>query len=261
LVRLRCEPKRYIAATSLHHISATSLLRSYITASSLLCYSTASYNFFVQMDASEQQQPTFQSVNASMVELRQRFETEGMTLDNVKEHLVALTITQLKAALPLCIATSTNSKIVKLRDGEGFKYKVVPNKELSSWLSEGKIVTYNAIDKKTQEPITQRLELPLSKIVHELASESKLAYYAGFEMYSAYPKVLSLYHPPTASIIEGWAERFIAFMESRVANPEALHEELSAHAYRIRHPDAFIVKCFIHYCDTGDTGNSLLGAF
>jgi hypothetical protein len=56
-----------------------------------------------------------------MVELRRRFEVEPMTLDKVKEHLAALTITKLKEALALCIASSTNSKIIKIRDGEGFQ--------------------------------------------------------------------------------------------------------------------------------------------
>ena len=33
-------------------------------------------------------------------------------------------------------------------------------------------------------------------------------------------------------------QRFIKFFEDRVENPQALHDELTAHAYRFRHIDA-----------------------
>jgi hypothetical protein len=55
-------------------------------------------------------------------------------------------------------------------------------------------------------------------------------------------------------------QEFISLMESRSINTRSLHEELSSHAYRFRNPEAFIVKCFIHYSATGNTGKSFLAA-
>ena len=55
-------------------------------------------------------------------------------------------------------------------------------------------------------------------------------------------------------------QRFIKFFEDRVENPRALHDELSAHAFRLRHIDADISKVFIHYSPESYTGKSLLSS-
>jgi hypothetical protein len=80
------------------------------------------------------------------------------------------------------------------------------------------------------------------------------------KLFGSNPKYLNLFRPPCGKYIEGLAEKVISFFESRVKNPTALRELLSSHAYRFRHPNAFIEKCFIHFSKSGNTGKSLLAA-
>jgi hypothetical protein len=53
-------------------------------------------------------------------------------------------------------------------------------------------------------------------------------------------------------MIEDW----IAFMKTCVINEAGLLEELYSHAWRLRNPEDFISKFFIHYSKEGNTGKS-----
>ena len=90
----------------------------------------------------------------------------------------------------------------------------------------------------------------------------RMARFTSISLMSERSGVLSLFKPPMlVSDDEYQPERvktLISFLESRVLDPKALHEELSTHAYRFRHPDARFAKVFIHYATTGGTGKTFL---
>ena len=88
-----------------------------------------------------------------------------------------------------------------------------------------------------------------------------MAMFERTELMSSNPLALSFFRPVRIKDEEYCPARvkeFLDFIETRVLDPRAWQEELASHAYRFRHPDARMVKVFIHFSVTGGTGKTFL---
>ena len=153
-----------------------------------------------------------------------------------------------KDALVKCVASTLDGYIIKTRDEFDVSYIQIKRSKANDYF--GFNLSYKS------EKI---VEISCTKFIKSI--EDDLVKFDGIKIMGSNPRFLNLYRPPNGKYLEGIPEKIISFFESRVYNPTALHEELSAHAYRLRHPNAFIEKCFIHYSPNyGNCGKSLLAA-
>jgi hypothetical protein len=105
------------------------------------------------------------------------------------------------------------------------------------------------------------IETNISKIMKNGSNFNYFAKYRGVNLFSENPEILSMYRGiPETDYDKQLIVDFIEFMESRVISKQALHDELSAHAYRFRHPSEFIEKFFIRYEKDGNAGKSFFAA-
>ena len=191
------------------------------------------------------------------------FRLSPMTLtDYLEQEPRFTTIEQHEQALRQCIARTVRGFIVKYRERASFRYEILNGTQLASILSFFMPYTKTtpahtssagrAIAAKTTEARYNPYKDSLTNARYQV----QLAFFGETALISADPHVLSLYVPPTGPYDRNIIVRFIQFMESRVNNPQALHEELSAHAFRSRNPDIFIRKVFIHYSAQGNSGKT-----
>jgi len=153
-----------------------------------------------------------------------------------------------KNALKSCVASLLNGYVIKVRGEFGISYLQVKRSQASEWF--GINIQYRA---------GKLIDTTVTKFIKEIDTE--LVQFDGVKIMGSNPRYLNLYRPPMGKYLEGVPEKVIKFFESRVYNPEALHEEFASHAYHLRHPNAFIEKCFVHYSPKyGNTGKSLLAA-
>ena len=168
-----------------------------------------------------------------------------------------------RGMLVKCVAISQTGYIVKYKVGESFRYKEITPNELKNQLDGlgfyKKELT--KIDPKTGEEKKEMLTLPY-KAYEDIRGilRPHLAYFHRTELFSDDEGVLSRYVPPMGEANDELAKKFITFFENRVNNPEALHDLLSSHAYRLRHPSAKIEKCFISYSPEGNSGKTFLAS-
>lgn len=177
------------------------------------------------------------------------FDTEDYTLNDYKAEAGRLRlIASHEQRLRRCVALTVSGYIVRLRDDAGYYYKEVTAKELETEY----LKIWRLIDGRRYKPAVDSLQ--------NAEYQGTLQFYDRIELFSNNPRVLSLYVPPSADVYrKDWVETFIHFFEyGRVFNRQSFHEELSAHAYRFRHPSASINKFFVHFSPTGNTGKTLL---
>ena len=164
------------------------------------------------------------------------------------------------------IAIKPGGFIVKEAVGDSFRYHERSNKEIVDYLDVYYNIDYEVevVDKKTQEKRTETKTLtykPMLTLKDGQFRTNNMAFYNTTELMSNKPGVLSRYVPPKCEPNNERVERFIKFFESRVSNPEALHDELTAHAYRFRHPATRCGKVYWHHStNAGDTGKTLLAS-
>ena len=145
----------------------------------------------------------------------------------------------------------------------GFRYKILDVLELRKYLNFKCEFRTAGVNPQTGKQTTKIVKYSPLNSINNAQYLGKMAYFDYVDLYTDRPDVLSLYRPPEIpedQINEELAKKFIAYFETRVTNPEAFHEELSAHAYRFRHPDARFAKVFVHYSHNGNSGKSLLTA-
>ena len=149
-------------------------------------------------------------------------------------------------ALKKCVACLLTGYVIKERKEGGVIYTCIKRSNASDYF--GFSVMYR--DGKIKETTCL-------KLIKEI--ENELIRFDEVKLMGSNPRCLNIFRPPTGKYLEGIPEKIISFFETRVYNPIALHEELSSHAYRFRHPNAFIEKMFIHYSPNyGNCGKSLL---
>ena len=186
---------------------------------------------------------------------RHIFLTSDYTLDDYQLECATFTTkAKHEKKLAQCIAVLRGAYIVKYSDKESrCRFHQLKKADLQggildqfTWLGNG----------EQYKPISMSLQ--------DSRFQSKLAHFSNVKMYSADDDVLSLFVPPSIKpeelVIEK-VEDFIKFYaETRILNPEAFYEELSAHAFRFRHPNTNISKVFIHYTEEPNTGKTLLSS-
>lgn len=150
-------------------------------------------------------------------------------------------------ALKKCVAVLLDGYIIKTRCDNGIAYTCIKRSKTLDYF--GFKINYK-IGKKYEEKTCL-------KFIKDI--EQDLIRFDGVKIMSSNPRCLSKYRPPTGVYLEGVPEKIISFFETRIYNPTALHEELSSHVYRLRHPNTFIEKCFVYYSPNyGNCGKSLL---
>lgn len=149
-------------------------------------------------------------------------------------------------ALKKCVACLTNGYVIKERKENGVIYTCLKRSNANDYF--GFTIEYRSV---------KLIETTCVKFLKSV--ESELIRFDEVKLMGSNPRCLNKFRPPTGTYLEGIPEKIIEFFESRVYNPIALHEELSSHAYRLRHPNTFIEKCFVHYSPNyGNCGKSLL---
>ena len=167
--------------------------------------------------------------------------------------------------LKACIAISQRGYIIKESYGSSFRYRDINVSDLRSILNFSvKVkVTKKKINKETNK-VEKYTMLEAFKPLKEIQTgdvRAQLTYYNRTDLFTDEEGVLSRYVPPQGEANDELAERFIKFFENRVYNPEALHDMLSAHAVRLRHPKVKIEKAFILYSPPpGNTGKTFLSS-
>ena len=195
----------------------------------------------------------------------QAFEKSFKTIGDYKnESRFFTTIAEHYKYLIQCVAISQTGYIIKNRVANSYRYKEVTINELRNQL-DGKAImklkkkVWNA-KKQELDEIDDTVSFNACKEIQETL-RPELAYYHKTDLFSDEEGVLSRYVPPSGDANPELAEKFIKFFESRVYNPEALHDMLSAHAYRLRHPSVKIEKVFILYSPPpGNSGKTFLSS-
>ena len=188
------------------------------------------------------------------------FQTSTLTLNEYLRKFKLLSdIDQHKQSIQACIARCTNGGFIvkNLNTANGSPiYRVVTIKEMSERLCES---THFTIQCKTEVPskngtstmVVKQTTIKFSPMNYLREGEDDaypLARYHDVALMSRTEGVLSLYIPPKhKDASDEFALKFINQMRTRFYNPEAFIEELRAHAYRLRYPDAHIEELFIHY--------------
>ena len=168
-------------------------------------------------------------------------------------------------ALAKCIAvnTSDGGYIRKSISGNNVVYQLITcgcikkefNKKIVLPTTEEEREKMREQKKKIQD----QKEYRLSDIIQDAERLDKLLKFQGMSLMPGNPNILWQYRPPRKTdynkeLIEEW----LAFMKTRVVHEKPLMEELYSHAYRFRHPTAFIEKFFIHHETQGNSGKSFL---
>ena len=195
----------------------------------------------------------------------QVFQQSPFTLtDYLERKAHYTTIQEHEDALKQCVALAFGVYVVKRRERLSFRYEILNGSQLGNILDfympyRRTVPSHtSAAGRAIAEKTSEGKYNPFKDSIKNAIFQRQLAFFGETALMSSDPQVLSLYVPPTGEYNRAIIERFIHFMESRVNNPEALHEELTAHAYRFRHEDAFIRKVFVHFAAEGKTGKTFL---
>ena len=197
------------------------------------------------------------------------FLASSYTIDNYKREVMtgtSITLAEHAEKIRSCIANSTLGYIVKRDDPVvGFKYIEMIERDLKNILSfnvpfkkEEKKIDPNGNEYVSKASISYKNVVDVIKNAETMPPDMK--YYNNLVMVSHSSDDLSLYIPPQGAVDVALARGLVDFMRSRIKNPRAFDELISSHAYRLRHPDAWIEKCFIHFSVEGNTGKSFLAA-
>jgi hypothetical protein len=154
--------------------------------------------------------------------------------------------------LKKCVAMSFDGLIIRKRTNGTLSYTSIRSSEIPKKFA------------MTVQVTEDNRQCRLCNWLLDMKLRQRFAYFDNMAVFSQDNRVLSKFiplpPPPDMSGAFAWAKRVVEFFLSRVANPQALQEEFSTHAYRIRHPSEFCSKIFCHYSPTGNTGKSLLVA-
>ena len=200
------------------------------------------------------------------------FETSTTTIGKYKQQ-GRLIIDDLKRhyrMLKECIAISQSGYIIKESYGNSFRYRDINVGELRAILDFSTTLTLEVEKKNEETGEMEKKEVRVSfKPIKEIQSgelRTQLAYYHKTDLFTDEEGVLSRYVPPQGEANDKLAKRFIKFFENRIYNPEALHDMLASHAYRLRHPNVKIEKFFVSYSPAdsiehkGNTGKTFLAS-
>ena len=188
---------------------------------------------------------------------RKRFEESKQTLTQYMQNATAFKTTREHAeALAQCVAIKQNGEyIVKERKENTYTYKVIKRQELAERLWANYKIEK---DDEYGDVKTSSFD-PMKLFKSGEARAQYFAFYDDIQLLSNDENTLNRYVPPQGDAPNpDLIERFITFFKGRLYNPEALDEELSAHAFRLRNPAVTISKIFIHYSKEENTGKTFL---
>ena len=200
------------------------------------------------------------------MEARSLFESSDYTIDEYKIEVginTDMTIEQHAERLCKCVAVSTMGFIVKRRTPSGFEYQEMRARELKDTILSFSIPFVKEtkkVDSKGNIYVSSS-EIKSKNVVDVIIdpqSRPNMAYYDRLVLVAQSEHELGRCVPPLGPYDDSLGERLILFLRSRVNNTRAFDELISSHAYRLRHPDAFIEKCFVHYSPQGNTGKTFL---
>ena len=150
------------------------------------------------------------------------------------------------------VAQTTEGYIVRRKRGSGYYYKEIPELTLRKILN----FTITVSETKGDKSVVRKWKIV--DLLTDLNARPELATYNGMDMITSDPFKLSRYVPPIGPENNEWAKSWLDYLRTRVNNVRSFDEEISSHAYRLRYPDSFIEKCFVHYSRKGNTGKSTL---
>ena len=193
------------------------------------------------------------------------FETSTLTFSAFNKWLYenrGASIEEINKRIRECIARTPNGYIIREHNKEGnFRYQALSKSDARAifdspitWSTDTEI----RCSAKTTKTTRKTIEKSLYAYINNPATSPSLQYYNGLTLLTDDPTMLCDYVPPQGEYDDAFAAKLIEFMRSRVKNKRAFDEEISSHAYRLRHPDAFIEKCFIHHCTDGNSGKSFM---
>ena len=194
------------------------------------------------------------------------FNTSTYTVDEYKIDANTnpdMSIEQHAEKLCKCVASSTIGFIVKRRTPTGYEYQEMRARELKDT-----VLSFSIPFVKETKKVDSRgnvyvanSEIKFKNVVDVISdpqSRPNLAYYDKLVLVAQSKHELGRCVPPLGPYDDALGERLIQFLRSRINNTRAFDELISSHVYRLRHPDAFIEKCFVHYSPQGNTGKTFL---
>ena len=186
------------------------------------------------------------------------FETSMLTYSEFNEWLFdhrAPNTDELNKRICECIARTANGFITRERTRTGIRYQAITNTDArSKFACQILLRAYGT----NGLPSAKAVKCSLFQYLINTETSPHLSHYDGLTLLTDDPHMLCEYVPPQGEPDLKLAENLIEFMRSRVRNTRAFDEEISSHAYRLRHPGAFIEKCFVHHCVHGNSGKSFL---
>lgn len=169
-------------------------------------------------------------------------------------------VQEVASNLRSCIARTTKGFIIKRQMENSWRYEMVPMsqaKTLFGFMVPIEVPTETVVNKQVVKFNKKEYKSLFAVLTNPLLAP-QLAFYNDLELMSSDPNILSAYVPPQGDYDDEFAKELIEFMRSRVRNKRAFDDEISSHAYRLRHPEAFIEKCYVHHSTQGKTGKSFL---
>ena len=189
---------------------------------------------------------------------RKRFEESKQTLTQYMQNATTFRTTREHAeALAQCVAIKQNGEyIVKERKENTYIYRVIKRQELAE-----RLWANYKVEKDDEYGDSKTSSFDPMKLFKSGEARAKyFAFYDDIQLLSNDENTLNQYVPPQSDTAPNpeLIERFITFFKGRLYNPEALDEELAAHAFRLRNPAVTISKIFIHYSKEENTGKTFL---
>ena len=209
----------------------------------------------------------FSATIKPLIAPKKQFEAGNYTFENYQNQAHTFkTIWEHLNALSKCIAKNNKDGgyIKKTFAGENVVYECITTSHLSKeFKNKMRLPTSEEEKQKMRDQkkaVKDYKEYRIIELLEEAEMRGMLMRYNGISLHHT-KGALWQYRPPrTTKYNKELIEKWLEFMKSRVVYEAPLMEELYAHAYRLRNPDAFNVKFFVHYEAEGNAGKSFLAA-
>lgn len=190
------------------------------------------------------------------------FETSTRTIDAYKESVNAnMRADEHAEWIRETVAITTEGFIVRRRHNNGFYLAELNENGLRTILNFTIAIETETVSTKgdTRTTTINIRKYKIMDLITDISMRPDMKFYDGMELFTSDPHKLSRYVPPIYPEIDtAWAKRWLEFLRSLVSNQRAFDEEISSHAFRLRYPETFIEKCFVHYSKKGNTGKTTL---
>ena len=207
----------------------------------------------------------FTSVIKPLIAPKKQFESGNYTFEQYQnQSFMFKTMWEHLNALSKCIAKNNKDGgyIKKTFVGENVVYECISTSRLSKeFKDKRRLPTSDEEKQKMREQkkaVKEFKEYRIIELLEEAEMRGMLMRYNGISLHHTKGTLWQYRPPKTTKYNKELIEKWLEFMKSRVVYEDPLMEELYAHAYRFRNPDAFNVKFFVHYEAEGNAGKSFL---